>query len=234
MAQSAVRFVREVRVSPGTRALYADVLSLFIQYLLSRSDTVEMTADGDRLLVDGWETYYGGAFDNFMDYFLPVEVIGAEALAPRAPAVLRKWVQWSFEKKYLDEERRRDFLLAVPASKGRETKRLQEATKLLAELHELTPEELDLNASSRLIPIQDLREPDEFAGGYVQVKRLDGEVGQVQDEEGAEVGPVFFGRALVEVLEVGDVLDVELGRYGTQWLVLESGRVCARSQWMDL
>jgi hypothetical protein len=234
MAQSSVRFIHEARVSPKTQALYADVLSLFIVYLVSGSDSVEETPEGDLLLQAGWETYYGGAFDNFIDYFLPRKVLGSATLASKAPAVLRKWVQWSFENGYLDKERYEDFLLAVPVSKGREAKRLQKATNLLDKLHAMTPEALLLNLSDKLIPIQDVREPDGVVEGYMQVKRLEDEVGYVQDEDGAEIGPVFFGKALVEVLKVGDVLSIEVARYGTQWLVLESGSVCTHSQWLGL
>jgi hypothetical protein len=68
----------------------------------------------------------------------------------------------------------------------------------------------------------------------LQVKRLEHEVGYVRKEDGTEIGPVFLGKALVELLEIGDVLDIKLGWYGPLWRVLESGDISAKSQWSGL
>ncbi len=49
----------------------------------------------------------------------------------------------------------------------------------------------------------------------------------LENEEGTQFGPVMLSKELVKVLEIGDVLNVTIGKYGGSWNVLESGNVYA-------
>jgi len=39
------------------------------------------------------------------------------------------------------------------------------------------------------------------------------------------MGPVRLSKSLVDVLRIGDVMDVIIGNFGKSWKVLESGNV---------
>lgn len=231
IARSAVGFLRDAHVAEKTRRLYEDVLELFVAYLMNNAETVEPSPDGDHVLVQDWGAYWGGAFDGFLDFFLPSQVLSSATLRARAPGVLRKWLKWSYEHGYLDDERFDDFLEAVPPSKGADMRRLQKASDRLFDLH--TPPVADLlnENVARLVYEHETREPDELEEGYMMVARFDGEAAYVKTEFGRLVGPVFLGRAVIDVLRTGDVINVAVGRYGKRWHVLESGEVYPESQW---
>ncbi|MEJ2721188.1 MAG: hypothetical protein P8181_08600 [bacterium] len=230
IAQSAVEFLRDANVSESTRRLYEDVLELFVAYLMNDGTAVEPSPHGDYVLVAGWGTYWGGAFDNFLDLFLPAQPVGPTFIK-RAPAVLRKWAKWSFDQGYLDDLRYEDFLEAVPPSKAADMLRLRRAGDLLFDLHSPPFEEMMGDNVARLVQDHDMHEPEVVEEGYVMVIRFDGEAGYVKTEDGRVVGPVFFGRVLIDTLRIGDVLNVVIGRFGKRWHVLESGDVYPESQW---
>ena len=231
IAQSAVRFLGDVHVSEKTHRLYEDVLELFVAFLMNDATAVESSPDGDYVLTEGWETFWGTAFDNYLDFFLPAELVTSATLQTRAPGVLRKWLNWSYANGYLDDERYDDFLLAVPASKGGEIRRLQKASDLLLDLHSPPVAELMSGNVARLTRDHEIRDPEEVDEGYMMVVRFDGEAGYVKTEFGRDLGPVFFGQVLIDTLRVGDVLNLAVGRFGKRWQVLESGEVLPESQW---
>ena len=65
IAQSAAKYLKSVKVSEKTRKLYEDVLSLFIDSLLSDPSVVSETADGEFVLSANWDDYYGGVMSSF-------------------------------------------------------------------------------------------------------------------------------------------------------------------------
>lgn len=139
ISQSVVKYLKSVKMSEKTRKLYEDVLSLFIDSLLSDPSAVSETSDGEFVLSANWDDYYGGVMSSFLDWWLPRKFMGSETIPVRAPGVLRKWVKWCFENGYFEEERYEDLLDALPKGKSGEVKRLQKAGDLLYRLHSPNP-----------------------------------------------------------------------------------------------
>ena len=224
IARSALEFLATSNISQRNRKDYEGLLFLFVDYLCHDSSSVIESEDGEFLLKYGWDVYYGGAISNFIDYWMPRKIIGADELQQKAPGILRKWLKWCHEEGYFDKERLDEFLSGLPRGKRKDVTRLQEATELLYRLH--SPQHFTLEGST--IPIDTHLEPQELEEGYLQVIRLEEEMAYVQDGDGREIGPVQMGEKLVKLLQPGDVMSVMIGRFGASWRVLESGNVYAK------
>ncbi len=224
IAKSAAQYLQELKVSEKTKRIHEEVLFFFIEFLCSDSSAVTETEDGEFLLSDNWNSYYGGAISNFIDYWLPRKVMD-ETLQEKAPGVLRKWLKWCYQHNYFDKERYHDFLEALPKGKSKEIKRLQEAGELLYRLHTPNPGAWLEGDYEKVTPISQRKEPEDWDEGYMKIVRLEIDTGYLESYEGMTIGPVVLGKELVKLLKVGDVMNVTLGEYGESWKVLESGNV---------
>ena len=137
IAESAVEYLKSVEVSEKTLKLYAEVLYLFLESLLSDPSAVIESDDSKYLLSHNWDDYYGGAISSFIDWWLPRKLMGADTLKTRAPGVLRKWIKWCYQHNYFDEEHYEDFMDSLPRAKSKKVKCLQDAGYLLFNLKEI-------------------------------------------------------------------------------------------------
>jgi len=224
IAVSAIKYLKSVKVSGKTRKMYENVLFFFIESLLSDPSAVTEDENGELVLSDDWNAYYGGAIDNFIDWWLPRKVMD-DTLQIRAPGILRKWIVWCHQQNYFDDEHYEDFLEALPQRKSKEVKRLQKAADLLYHLHTPNPGAWLTGETDNIIPITRGKQPDALDEGYMQVTRLEKDYCHLKTEEGKEIEPVKIGVELAKTLKVGDVVNVTVGRYGQYWNVLESGNV---------
>ncbi len=227
VAKSAAEYLKTVEVSDKTKRIYIDVLSLFLESLLSDPTDVTKSADGEYLLSSNWEDYYGGVFSNFIDWWMPRKVMGADTLHTRAPGILRKWVTWCYQKGCFEKERYQDFLEALPRGKVKEIDRLQKAGDLLFLLHTPNPGAWMTDDHEKIVSIAQRRRPDEWKEGYMKVSRFEKNAVFIEALEGGTVGPVMLSKELVSALKTGDVMNVTVGRFGKKWKVLESGNVYA-------
>jgi len=227
IAQSAIKYLKTVDVPERTMRIYIEVLLLFIDSLLSDPSAVTEGEDGEFLLCNNWDAYYGGAFSNFIDWWMARKVMGGDTLQARAPGILRKWIKWCYENHYFEKERYEDFLEALPRGKSKEVKRLQKAGNLLYSLHTPNPGAWMTRDYNKVVPITQRKEPEEWDEGYMRIIRLEKDSVYLETEEGSTVGPVMLSRELVKVLRLGDVMNVAVGRFGKRWTVLESGNVYA-------
>lgn len=227
IAVSAIRYLEAVEVSEKTKRIYTEVLSLFLKSLLSDPSAVIEGKGGEYLLSHNWKDYYGGVFSSFVDWWLPRKVMGGETLKPRAPGILRKWINWSYENHYFEKERYEDFLDALPRGKSKEVKRLQKAGDLLYSLHTPNPEAWMTGDYDKVVPITRNKQPEEWDEGYMTIVLMEKDSVYLETEEGATVGPVMLTRELVKLLKVGDVMNISVGRFGKKWKVLESGNIYA-------
>jgi len=227
IAESAVEYLKSVDVSEKTKKLYSEVLYLFLESLLNDPSAVIVSDNGEYLLSDNWDDYYGGAISGFIDWWLPRKVIGGDTLQARAPGILLKWVKWCYQHNYFDEEHYEDFIDSLPRGKSKEVKRLQKAGELLYSLHTPNPGAWMTGDEDKVVPIDHHKKSDEWDEGYMKIMRLEKEFAYVENEEGTKRGPVMLSKALAKALKVGDVMNVCIGRYGKLWKVLESGNVYA-------
>ena len=224
IARSAVEYLRTLQVSKKTKRIHEDVLFFFVESLQSDPSAVIETKDGEFLLSNNWNAYYSGAISGFVDYWLPRKVMD-DTLQLKAPGVLRKWLKWCYQHNHFDKERYQEFLEALPRGKANETKRLQEAGKVLYRLHTPDPGSWLAGDYKKVMPISQKKEPEDWGEGYMKVVKLEKDSGYFETYESLKIGPVILGKELVKLLRIGDVLNITVGKYGKFWRVLESGNV---------
>jgi|OpeIllAssembly_1097287.scaffolds.fasta_scaffold61119_2 hypothetical protein len=225
IAKAAVQYLKTLSVSAKTKKDYEEVLDLFIESLCSDPSSVVEGKDGSYLLAAQWDAYYGGAVDNFLNWWFPRKVLGADDLHRKAPGILRKWLKWCYEQGYFAKQRYDDFMEALPRGKGNEVKRLQKAGDLLYRLHTPDPGAWLRGEVDKVVPIFQREKPQQFDEGYMKILRFEGNCAYLENEEGKKRGPVMLSMELVKLLRVGDVMNVGIGKYGRSWRVLESGNV---------
>jgi hypothetical protein len=224
IAKSAVEYLKSIAVSPETRKIYANVLYLFVEHLRSNTSALIKTKSGNYLLSSNWEAYDKGTISNFIDWWLPRTVMD-DTVETKAPGVLRKWIRWCYDHQYIDESHLNEFLKALPMDKSKEILRLQKAGELLYRLHTPRAASWKTDDCGKVVSINWKRNPDERYEGYMKIVRIEKDFGFLETRKGIQIGPVMIGKELAKILKIGDVLTVEIGRYGKFWRVLESGNV---------
>ncbi len=227
IAQAALAYLTSAKMSDRTKQDHGMILSLFIESLKGDAGDVEENEDGEYVLIAPWESFYGGAVENFVDWWLKRKWIGPDEVARKAPGVLRKWFKWCRDEGRIDQERYDDFMDALPRRKASEVKRLQKAGELLYLLHSPNPGSWMQPEPNKVVPLQAHKEPEDYFEGYMTVVELDGGNCILEEEEGEKIGPVFIGPELSKHLRVGDVMNATIGLAGGSWKVLESGNVYA-------
>lgn len=218
-----MEYLETLKVKGVTKRAYEDTLFFFIESLRGDSTAVIESEDGDYLLKHDWDVYYGGAVSSFIDFWLPRKVMEQD-IATKAPSIMRKWIKWSYEKGYFDKEHYDELISAVPAGKSKEVKRLQKATELLYRLHTPQPGAW-MDKNPKVVSIHSRKRPEVINEGYMRVVKLAGETCHLETQEGDKVGPVKLSKELVAVLNIGDIMNITVGRYGKSWVALESGNV---------
>ncbi|MBN1932695.1 MAG: hypothetical protein JW786_13915 [Desulfobacterales bacterium] len=226
-AESAFQYLQRIKDLKTTNKTTADVLFLFVEYLRSNPHAVIETQDGKRLLTSNWNAYDGRVISCFIDWWLPLNVID-NSFQIKVPGVLRKWIKWCHRHKYFDENHFKNFISALPKGKSEEIKRLLKAGELLYRLHSPCRSIRHNVKIGKVVSINTKRQPLEIYEGYMKVIRIENQFGFLQTREGGRFGPVLFGKDLVRVIKSGDVLAVEIARYGKCWKVRKSGNVYAR------
>jgi hypothetical protein len=207
--------------------LHADILFLFIEYLRSDPSAVLKTKDGKFLLSSNWDAYEGRVISDFIDWWLPRKEISNDFLI-QVPRVLRTWIQWCRDHRYIDEKQLKNFMKALPIGKGKDVERLQKAGDLLYQLHTPHIGGRKIENQGKVVQITAKKMPEAILGGYMKILRIEKYAGFLETREGLEIGPVVFGNKLAKLLRTGDVIVVEIGRFGKYWKVLRSGNVYAK------
>ena len=228
IARSTSEYLGQLSGSEKTKRTHEDILFLFVQSLCGDSSAVVELESGEFVLEHNWEDYYGGAVSSFIDWWIPRKVMGSATLQSETPGVMRKWIKWCYKEDYFDKKHYDDYISAVPVNKKKEVQRLNKVENLLYELHvpqrgSLLPSKLQGN----IIPItrQKNKAPQIVEEGYMRVIKLDNTNCYLENEVGEQMGPVRLSKSLVDVLRIGDVMDVIIGNFGKSWKVLESGNV---------
>ena len=224
IARSASEYLTQLPGSEKTKRTHEDILFLFVQSLCEDSTAVVELDNGEFVLEHNWEVYYGGAVSSFIDWWIPRKVMSSATLQSHAPGIMRKWIKWCYKKDYFDKEHYDEYISAVPINKKKEVQRLNKVEKLLYELHGPQQESL---SPSNIIPItrQKNKSPQIIEEGHMLVVELDKTNCFLENEEGEQMGPVKLCKAIVDLLRIGDVMCVVIGKFGKSWKVLESGGV---------
>jgi hypothetical protein len=224
IAKAAVKYLATLEKSPKTKRVNEEVLWLFIESLKGDgADCVELK-DGTYALKANWDAYYGGAISGFLDWFLPRKVMMGDDAIKRVPGILRKFVQWSFDQGYFDEEHREDFMDSLPRGKTGEVKRLRELEKMLFTLHSPDPGAWARGELDKVKPLNAKRRPEKVEEGYMEFVRADGDTGYFRADR-KKIGPVLLTKAITSKFKAGDVANLTVGKFGDAWHVLETGNV---------
>lgn len=226
-SESPHQYIDRIKRLKEKSQLNADVLFLFIEYLRSDPSAVFKTKDGKYLLSNNWDAYDERVFSEFIDWWLPRKGI-SNAFLVQVPRVLRDWIKWCCDRKYIDKNQFSNFMNAMPIGKGKDVERLQKAGDLLYRLHSPLAKGSKIENQDKVVQITAKKMPEAQLEGYMKILRIEKDVGFLETREGLEIGPVMFGNNLARLLKTGDVLAVKIGRFGNYWKVLRSGNVYAK------
>lgn len=220
-------------------------LEMFADYLLHYSDLFQDDTDVDDVSFEEWEAaleiYMEKLFEGDMERStelgaLPLSLVDAEHMRDflgwyllREPnmdslalenfaSILRAWVEFLFEKKHLDSDRHLAFVDVLDDVIS-ESSRAAKAAHLL-----LYFVRLGAGVSPRLRG----KRFENFVEGHARVDFIDMEKKSVSlgfDNQDKIIAPIHLPTEILNYLCSGDVLDVELGQRGGQWIIVDIGPV---------
>ena len=240
-----------------------ECIELFSEYLQHFSDLFQESEEYEEGSMDEWEaaleSYVEHLFDGDTEHVpdlgsMPLDVLDAEHLRDflgwfllRIPgmdsleveafgSILRDWNDYVFEKKYIDAEQHADFLEVLDEMQS-EAVRVTKAAHLL--LHYVR---MGGGVSPRLRG----KTFSNFIEGHARIVRLE----KMQDccvlwlefdnnfegkttADSPTIGPIRLHRNMKDYLLAGDVLDIELGFRGDQWIIVDIGPVYPASIYME-
>jgi len=153
---------------------------------------------------------------DFLGWYL-IREAGADNITIEAYcSVLRDWLEALTQKRWLNEASRLEFLSVVDELEP-ECIRAAKASQLLFHFVRL---------GSGVAPRLRGKQFTEFVEGHARLVKMEDQQAWLQfDNHSAPIGPVRLSDEIVQFLEVGDVIDVELGLRGDTWLMVDVGPV---------
>ena len=224
IGRAADGFVSSLTLSGNSKRLYENILWLFIESLKGDGSTCVELPSGAYVLKDDWCDFYGGAISSFLDWFLPRKAMLQDDEMQRAPGIIKKFVEWSFEQKYFDREHYDDFMDSLPKSKSRDIKRLRELEEGLYLLHSPNPGAWAKGEFDNVETLAVRRQPEKLEMGYMTF--LEGEKDRGYFKQGRKkIGPVMLTSKIISKFKPGDIANLTLGLFDQVWMVLETGNV---------
>jgi len=224
IARAAERYIELMQAADNVSPGFPQVLYLFIEYLSLHMDE-NASKNPERLLCSNWAQCSAKMISGFTDHWMP-QVILNHVLAIHAPFILRRWMIWCYKQGYFPRSSLKNYLSVLPREKGRDIERLIRAGELLHELH-CPDKALWKEKRDKVIQLNLRKSPQEEMSGRMILTALNVDKAFFRTEEGIAVGPVLLGKPLIRLLKIGDILQVEIARFGACWHVLNSGAVFA-------
>ena len=254
MQDSIERFLDSVRENEELSLKDAEIcMELFADYLIYYSDLFQEEEQLDEVKLDEWEAalegYVEKLFDGDMDGApdlggLPLSLLDAEyvrdfvgwyllrdpsinsLLLEKFVQVVRQWLQLIQRERWLEP-------LSVVA--------------LLACLDEVAPEASRAAKAAHILlyfvrlgggisPGLRGKRFESFVEGHARIERVDEGEKQVFfgfDNQSTTIGPILLPLHILNCLQQGDVLDVELGQRGGQWVMVDIGPVYPSCIYME-
>ncbi len=224
IARAAERYIEAMHAAEKVPSGFPQVLYLFVEYLSLHIDE-NTSKNPDRLLCSNWTQCSAKMISGFTDHWMP-QVILNNVLAIHAPSILRRWMIWCYKHGYFPRSSLKNYLSVLPREKGRDIERLITASELLHELH-CPDKALWKEKRDKVIQLNLRKSFQEEMSGRMILTALNVDKAFFQTQQGISVGPVLLGKSLVRLLKIGDILQVEIARFGACWHVLNSGAVFA-------
>lgn len=226
-------FLQEIKGKRKEKTVreYEGVLHFFKSYLTNYGE-VECEEDerGNYRLVAETTEIKGGLVNHFLNWFMIRKVLGPAYLMKTAPKVMKAYIKWLGEKNLLSGATIQEcFSISKEASS--ELPRVEKVADLL----------YGLSQGDRPGFTDFLEDPDDyrrrqnewiskspryskFAEGYGEVIHIGTNTFTV-DLDGEKIGPVKATEEICRLLKPGDTINLELGKSGKLWHVLEVGNV---------
>jgi len=222
---------------------FADYLLYFSDLFHDEEEESEGIADWEQELQDHMEELLDGDVDqisnlgvlkvadlesghlcDFVGWYLPRMQVADTGLISDFCTHLREWLNFVHGRRWLPGDKYAE-LIATLLEQEPESARAVKAAQLLLHYVRLgrgIPARLRTHRFSR------------FHEGHARLVDLREELVWLQfDGQSAPIGPVMLAKEIVRFLQVGDVLDLELGLCGDTWLIVDIGPVYPNSVYVE-
>jgi len=153
---------------------------------------------------------------DFFGWYLLRELNGETATLSECFTIMRGWLNYLAEKAWIDTNRHLEFLSVLDEMQD-ECERTSKAAHLLFHF---------VRMGSGISPRLRGQRFSRFVEGHARIARLrENQIFLSFDSQPHLIGPVPIIPAIADLLKIGDVLDVELGKRGDLWLVVDIGPV---------
>ncbi len=239
------------KTSPDV-ARYAHVcmedLSEYLSYFSDLFQDQEMIDEGE---LAEWESGLNEHMNHLLEGDIdPVSDLGSLPLAALEPEHLRDFLCWFVVRERGDSEQVRCYSavlaewLAYIAQRGLWNR--EQFMRFQAMLDETAPAALRtvqlsqvlfhfVRAGAALSPRQRGQRFFSFVEGHARVVAVgDGFLRFVFEENSEEFGPIMMPAAVLKLIEVGDLFDVEIGLRGDCWVMVDIGPIYPRCVSIDM
>lgn len=212
-------FREEVAEEQSPMAEWEEALSSYVEQLFEGD--IESVSELGSLLMSQLDPEH---IRDFMGWFLLREP-GVDSLYVQANAtVLKQWVSFLSRRHWLTKERKLDFVSAI-CEMEEEAVRAVRAARLL--FHHV-------RLGSGVAPRFRKMRFAEFVEGHARVEEIrENGLWLRFDNREEHLGPVMLPAGIIEYLQPGDVLDIELGMRGEMWQIVDIGPVYPREVYVE-
>ena len=254
MQEAIEQFLDELRNMESPHLKDAEAcLEMFADYLIYYSDLFQDSEEMDEETLEEWEAALEGYVEKLFDGdtedapdlgSMPLSMLDAEYIRDflgwyllREPqmdslaldsfvAVLQTWLDFIAQKKWLD-----GLALMLLRESVREIS--SDASRAAKAAHLLL---YYVRLGGGVSPRLRGKRFDAFVEGHARIEQMDLEHKHVFlgfDNQHEHIGPISLPLEIIHYLQQGDVLDVEMGQRGGQWIIVDIGPVYPASIYME-
>jgi len=212
---------QQERLKTNSYDKYLEILELFTIYLNNLA--IHSLDESDRLIfernfIEGRKEFCdifspdilnASHFEEFMDYYMIRKVYTSNSLLKAVGVVLKKYVKWLYEHRYMSEVKFQESFEIIKDLKGD----LPQSGKLSDLIYNyIDKSRCDSYTKSR--------------GGYFSVVNIEsGKLWLVDEFDGDNIGPVYVSNDISSRCKKGWVICLELGKTAKGWVMISSGNV---------
>lgn len=245
------QFVLHASGASNTSLAMEQCMEMFAEYLLHYSDLYQDDEAWDDEEITDWEVALGQYVEEMLEGDAePVAELGNLPISQLEPEhfrdflgwfVLREpgitsmevtaqagmllgWINFLHDRRWIANNRYVEFLETIQETKD-EAERAVKAARLLFHYVRLGGGVSPRNRGKRF---------DQFVEGHARVVKLTKKSVSLQfDNSENAIGPIALPEEIGRVLKEGDVLDIELGSRGGNWLIVDIGPVYPSEVYVD-